>query len=262
MTALIDADSIMYILAYNHREHTDVKVVTDACDDFAHTILTMVRADDYIGTFSAESNFRYKVYRYAKYKGERPEKPEWFKFWEPIIKQHFIDKWKFVVPEDLEADDIVCALAENNEGNCIICSPDKDMKQIIGLHYDYKKTDAVPMIVDSVQANYFFWLQMLTGDGTDNIKGVPGLGEVKAKKILDAVDDPVLYLSTVVGEYRRYFGDHYGPIIAAETRLTIQLMSSKHPLWKEYSEQIKSISLAKQPVPSRSGKSGFELIQE
>jgi 5'-3' exonuclease len=261
MISLIDADSIIWIVGYNNRDHTDIQIAEAAADDFVRTILLMTHADKYLGTFSSEQNFRHRTYRYAKYKGERPERPEWFKFWEKPIKDYLIREWNFIVPEDLEADDIMAAIAELCD-ECIICSPDKDMRQIPGYHYDYKKTEMVPVRIEDEEAKYNLWLQILTGDGTDNIAGLPGIGPVKAEKILKGIDNVFLYSTTVVNEYIKYFGAYYGPIIAAETRLAIQLMCKKHPLYPQYKDQIEHTRKCVYTIPARKEKSGFASIQE
>ena len=69
----------------------------------------------------------------------------------------------------LEADDLIAIKAkELGDGNFIIVSPDKDLKQIGG----------------------YFWSQMLIGDSSDNIKGVKGIGVKKADKILESTKSP------------------------------------------------------------------------
>jgi len=262
MVSLIDADSIVHILAYNHRDHTDVQVVEAAADDFVRTILTMTHADTYLGTFSSDKNFRHREYKYAKYKGERPERPDWFKFWEQPIKQYLEREWKFITPRDLEADDIMGAMAEVFP-DCTICSPDKDMKQIPGVHYDYKKTEMVPELISEETAKYNFWLQILTGDGTDNIKGVPGLGPKKAEKVLTELDNALLYGTAVMNEFIKYFGAYYGPIIFKETKLAVQLMCNKHVFFDIYKNDLEYIANnCIHTIPARKEKSGFASIQE
>lgn len=250
MIALIDADSLIYIIGYNHREFTDEPAVDidigRAVDNFVSTILTIVQADSYVGVLSPDKNFRHDVYKYAKYKGERPEKPIWFDRFAPVIKERLMDKWGFFMVPDLEADDVICALAEYYESRAIfpeqewiICSPDKDLRQIAGLHYDYKKEGAVPCIVEAREAAFNFWYQMLIGDSSDNVKSVPGLGPVKAAKILGECEDEMQWSNVVMAQYRKYFGEYYGPIIFQETKDTLQLMSSKHRLWNYYEPLFK-----------------------
>ena len=58
----------------------------------------------------------------------------------------------------------------------IICSPDKDvLYQCVGMHYNYQKGDFLHTTPD--EALKFLWKQVLMGDSTDNIQGIPGVGE-------------------------------------------------------------------------------------
>ena len=67
---------------------------------------------------------------------------------------------------------ISLATIHTTEENTIICSPDKDvLKQCIGMHYNYGKGVHVPD-----EALKFLWVQVLMGDSTDNIVGIPGVG--------------------------------------------------------------------------------------
>lgn len=249
MTALIDADSLVYIVGWNYREMGTEEEVKRSCDTFLTDIMTMTRADDYVGAFSDKKCFRHRLYKYNVYKGSRPPKPDWLIQWEPIIKDHYANKHGFITIPDLEADDICSALAvlAQKEGKpFIICSPDKDMKQIWGLHYDYRgKTDETGTVlsgqvleISPEQAHKNFWMQMMIGDGTDNIAGVPGLGEVKAKKVLDEALDPFVYSSCIQSCYLKYFGPYYGPIIFSETLHTLMLLQPDHFLWNDYKEAI------------------------
>lgn len=242
-TALIDADSMVYIISYNNREHKDEDQVKASVDAFIESVMTMSGSQYYIGSFSASPSFRNEVYKYAVYKGSRPEKPEWFVHWEPVIKQYAQEKWNFLIPAPgLEADDIISALSEiyRSEGvDYIILSPDKDLRQIPGNHYDYGKNEHVFVTQDEAQMN--FWMQMLTGDSTDNVAGVPGLGPIKAKKAMAALEEGAFHSQIVMKEYRKYFGDYYGPIIFQETMDTLRLICKKHSNWWVYEHYLSGL---------------------
>lgn len=259
MTSLIDADGIIYVIGWNFREHMDnpgaIIEAEVATDNYIKTILTITQADDYIGSFSSNKCFRNEIYKVASYKGTRPEKPDWVKYWQPIIKKRLVEKWNFYQPLEqyiggpyrgwktgMEADDVIAAMANIiGVGNCIICSPDKDMRQIPGLHYDYKREGAMPEWVLPIDAQRNFVTQMLCGDTTDAILGVPGLGPVKVKKLLEDCNDPVEWSTQVMQQYCKYYGAYYGPIIYRETLLTVQLLSHTHPLWNDYAAILQEV---------------------
>lgn len=265
MIALIDADSIVYIIAWNYREGGTDEEVIRSCDVFLKDMLTLLGTTKYIGAFSApsESVFRSDIYRYAKYKGKRPEKSEHVAKWEPIIKGHYMTKYGFITLPKLEADDIVAGTAHYvHEAGIpyVICSPDKDLRQITGKHFDYRvpQGESPSVFIDEVSASdahWNFWTQMLTGDDGDNIAGVPGLGPVKAKKIIDACKeegDIITTRSTVLTHYHKYFGEFYGGVIFEETEMALRLMKPLHRLWPEYSDRLAWASTQIKALETRS----------
>jgi hypothetical protein len=254
MRLLLDSDSLIYIIAYNHREYDILAEgsVKESCDTFLRDILLLTGCDDYIAAFSSKECFRNELYKYAPYKGGRPEKPEWMLLWEPVIRKHYVGKHGFVEPEFMEADDICVAMAHycSEDGiGWVIASPDKDLRQIAGRFYDYRQQAnpdiaASPMGVTSLsaeQAHRNFWMSVLTGDSTDNIKAVPGLGPVKAGKLLDEAMDPLQYSSLALSAYTKYFGSHYGNIIFRETVDTIMMLNPRHTYWAGYKDTMASI---------------------
>ena len=79
----------------------------------------------------------------------------------------------------LEADD---CMAMGQEGNSIICSIDKDLLQVPGHHFNWIKNKY--SIVDEEEGRRNLYTQMLTGDTSDGIPGIKGVGPVGAKKAL------------------------------------------------------------------------------
>jgi len=84
----------------------------------------------------------------------------------------------------LEADDCMGVLStlEENKGKCIIVSSDKDMRTIPGTLYIPDKQEKI--VISEADAEAFFLTQCLAGDPVDSIKGLPGVGPVKAQNIL------------------------------------------------------------------------------
>ena len=230
--ALIDADSIVYIVAWHHKD-SDEFFVAQAVDSIVNEILKKTEATHYLGSFTADTYFRYEVYKYADYKGHRGEKPEWVGKWEVFIKNHLMTHWGFVMPVNCEADDVLSGYPHvmKEEMEVVYCSPDKDLRQLPGIHFDYKKMDSVLEVVTKESAMYNLCMQLLMGDSTDNIKGIPGMGEVKAKKLLSECIDHMDMYSKVIEQYLKSFGDYYGPIIFEETSQTVTLLNPNHPQW-------------------------------
>ena len=127
---------------------------------------------------SGKSNFRDDVATIKVYKGNRDplHKPHWYN----EIKEYLRSVWKAEEEEHLEADDILAKLQSNN--TCIVTT-DKDLDQIAGWHYNWVKDILYEVSVE--QAIHSKYIQILTGDSTDNIEGIPGVGPVSAEKCLE-----------------------------------------------------------------------------
>jgi 5'-3' exonuclease len=230
---IIDADSLFYAIGWKLRDCTEEfmgPVTLDAC---LASIRATTGTDNALLCIGSDEGkcFRYSAYKYAPYKGTRTEKPEYFTRWEPIIRKHMIQEYKAVCVKGLEADDLIAMAA----GICrragvdyIISSGDKDALQIPGCHLNHTKIDtergAHFQQITEDQAQVIFWLQMLTGDTQDNVKGVPGVGDAKARPMIESVDTVEELPAAVLQQYRKYFGDYYGPIIFDETYRALYML--------------------------------------
>lgn len=257
-TAVIDGDGIPYILGWVNKEHTDIPTMEVSVDNWMKDFLLLCGAKFYIGIIknAAERCFRYQIYKYKPYKAGRPEKEEYMKFWEPLIRERLEKVWGFVqAPTYLETDDIVALLVEGNP-SMVMCSPDKDLKQVSGWHYNYKDmgTDKHKglQFITPEEAEQNLLYQLLVGDGTDGISGLVNCGDVKARKLLK--DTPAMMQRTEIKlAYQKQYGPYYGPIIHDQTLATVQMLTPKHPLAREikipdkldYKQHIKSVKDAR-----------------
>ena len=162
-------------------------------------ILERLEAKDYIVYLSGDTNFRDEIAKTKKYKGNRDKyrKPAWY----DEIRTYLINTWKAEVVNGIEADDAV-ADALDEEHKCIV-SIDKDLNQIAGWHYNWVKDELYN--VEPFEAQRCFWLQMIMGDVTDNIQGIPGYGPKKAEKYLDMFD-PHEWEQAVMELYENEYG--------------------------------------------------------
>jgi DNA polymerase-1 len=151
------------------------------------TILADTSATSYELWLTGSNNFRYKVY--PEYKANRigAYRPKW----EKAVKEHLTSKWNANWSDGNEADDMCGIRSSQVMQPNIICHLDKDINMIPGKHYNWMLQRLGKVIreariyhVTLEEADRFFWKQLLTGDTTDNLKGVPGVGPVKADGIL------------------------------------------------------------------------------
>ena len=132
--------------------------------------------DDSILFFSDSVNFRKSLD--PAYKGHRNRK-------KPCGYKRVINALKadypVVIMRTLEADDAMGIYATKEQGH-IICSPDKDMRQIPGQLYDL--TQGVVEITPEMGDRWHL-IQTMAGDQTDGYSGVPGIGIKRADALLE-----------------------------------------------------------------------------
>lgn len=151
--------------------------------------LAATGADEFSIFVSGDNNFRYDIY--PEYKANRTApKPRHLK----ALKDYLVEKYGAVVSDGCEADDLLGIEQCTNE-NTVICSIDKDLRMIPGNHYSFelngKSNKGVPWtrpaehcFVEPFDGLRHFYTQCLVGDTADNVKGVAGIGKVKAERIL------------------------------------------------------------------------------
>ena len=100
------------------------------------------------------------------------------------VKTYIEKRYQAYRMPGLEADDVLGILATGStiKGHKIIVSTDKDMKQIPGDLYN-PKVGKVETVTPEA-GHWWHMYQTLVGDRCDNYPGCPGVGPVKAKKIL------------------------------------------------------------------------------
>lgn len=198
--SLLDADSYVWVAAYHNKDGDQDEKMLNDLDDFILSLLRNVRADKYAG-FIKGNNPTFRHIAFKDYKAQRPEVPQYVTRAIPIVKNHLISKWKFQTVDKVEVDDAISSahsiLSKVPEYVPIICSRDKDFKQISGYHYDPKKKEETYVSIEEARVNLL--LQLLTGDVVDNIKGIAGIGPVKGLKALQS--DPEHMERVVVDMY-------------------------------------------------------------
>ncbi len=134
-------------------------------------------ASSYTLHLSGSTNYRTTVAVTKPYKGNRDQpKPIHFAYVQALLRNHP----RIKISDGCEADDNMAI--DCGEGD-IIATIDKDLNQVPGRHYDWNK--GIRYTVSRELGLWYFLRQMLLGDATDNIPGVPGLGEKKADALLD-----------------------------------------------------------------------------
>lgn len=154
---------------------------------------------------SGKGNFRYDIATLQPYKGNRKDVPKPVHY--DALREFITDKYRATVVEGEEADDAIGIRAIELHGNGVIVSIDKDLNNIPGPHFDWTKD--VWYDVSEVQALRNFYGQMLTGDETDNIPGIYGIGKVKATKLLAKCTSAKAMWFYVLNEWLKAYPDGF-----------------------------------------------------
>ena len=187
MKLLCDADFIVYKCTAAAESEIDfgddVIVVTSTFKDAYSCVKRELNRiankfgsfDEMILFFSDSKNFRKDIQ--ADYKGHRNRK-------KPCGYRRVINKlseeYSVIRMPTLEADDAMGIYATKNTGN-IIVSPDKDMKQIPGMLWNFDES----FTITKEEGAKWHLIQSLAGDNTDGYAGVPGIGVKRATALFE-----------------------------------------------------------------------------
>lgn len=232
MKALIDADILPYeyggmVQLEEPDKPLEWEIVRSMVDDRINQIVEATGADSLsLYLTDSPSNFRVKLATILPYKGHRKQEKPYH--WQRI-RQHLIDNWDAKVQYGIEADDRLgieqwkdwqkkedclrqpeipptCCLSET-----VICSRDKDLDMIPGWHYVWQcgNQKEKHWFQDELSAIRSFYRQLLTGDTSDNILGLFGVGSSsKLVKRLEDFDEESLMFKHVLKAYKDRFGSY------------------------------------------------------
>ena len=204
---IIDGDQMIYACGFA----SDGEPVSHSCrllKNKIEQILTDTKCDNYHLVIEGKGNFREEID--FDYKANRTSrKPENF----DAMKEYLQGVWNADLAEGMETDDVVSMElwkdfvangGDKDKCSYVLSSPDKDLNNTPGWHYNPRTRETY--WINELQAERHLWYQMLCGDSTDNIKGLPycalstrdkwglsrqsakGCGAGSAKKIMAAED--------------------------------------------------------------------------
>ncbi len=240
MRALIDGDILRYEIGWGAL--TGWKAITETEEvplfDYVEKLLLQriasiqeaTGSDEYCLYLTEGHTFRYDIATTKPYKGTRKENKPW----------HFDNLTAYMqgvlhcqTVSYIEADDALAIDALKDVESTVICTRDKDLRQVPVNVYSWelgKQASFGPLLVTDPgtleltdgklrgTGFAFFCAQMLMGDGVDNIPGVPKVGPVKAYEMLSDV----------------MFDSHYA-VIEVEDKMA-DLMNVVEDVYYEYYE--------------------------
>lgn len=222
-TLLIDGDILIFQAASaNEYEtqwddwlwtlHADLGAAIQQLTDKVDQLVADLESDDVIFALTDPVNWRKAIMPDYKHNRVSKRKPVIYK----AMREYVAETYTTFQRPTLEGDDVLGILATHPTliaGEKIIVSLDKDMLTLPGQVLNDGKARAAMANMPHLTYNDFVqtispadadrqhMLQTLTGDVTDGYKGCPGIGPVKAEKILSAATTG--YWPAVVATYAK-----------------------------------------------------------
>lgn len=244
---LVDAYAMIYRAFYafiRTPRKTSKGVDVSAVFGFVNTFVDLVLKEkpEYVAVAfdSHGPTFRHKIY--SDYKANRPPQPEGITTGVPLVKQ-FLEAMnvRMVALDGYEADDIVGTLAHkfsHDVDEVIMVTPDKDYAQLIGENIKMlRPTTSGAELWNEDEAMAHFGLKhasqmiellALWGDASDNIPGCPGVGEKRAKELLnayDSIDGIYANIDKLKGKLRENIENSRDQIMLSKELATININS-------------------------------------
>ncbi len=184
-------------------------------------------------------NFRHKMY--PQYKATREETPEDIKKSIPYIKD-ILEAYKIPVIQidNYEADDVIGTLAKRfvSEDNIIyMMTPDKDFSQLVEdnifLYKPARSGNSAEILgVDEINKKFgidhpekVIDILALWGDTSDNVPGVPGVGQKTAPKLIakfKSIENIYKNIDKLVGKQKQAFAENEQQVYLSRQLVTIE----------------------------------------
>jgi hypothetical protein len=116
----------------------------------------------------------------------------------------------------------------------IISTKDKDLNCIPGRHYNWSKGEEVT--ISEPEANAHFYSQVITGDTSDNIPGLYGVGGSSTYvKNLKTIESEYAMFESVALLYKQRFGSYWSKFMEENCKL-LWILQKRDPDWMKLLE--------------------------
>ena len=225
---IVDADFIPYRVGFAVKEDEPVENALSTARAIIHNIWDRFPDSPSEGKLyiSGKGNFRdtltnrEAVFHKDKkvYKGNRDTslRPHYY----DDIREYMIHVHGAITVDGMEAEDAASIYHyAQKDRSTVLVHQDKDLLCIPGWHWNPVAMGDV-YYVTLKQANINFWKQVLTGDRTDNIRGIDKLGEKTADKLIDPCDgDWMKMYEVAMTQYQKAYGSDAQAIMEDTAKL-------------------------------------------
>jgi 5'-3' exonuclease len=197
MIALIDADLVAFRCAASCQKQgvvtEDFSIAQARANNLLVNIKQEVGATEHRVFLSGGENFRKTIcpsYKANRVDQERPA------YLEPL-REWLVVNWGATVTDGIEADDALgITQTEAGHAQTIICSLDKDLRQVPGWHYSWEiqgtgstgkqwVKEAEKLFVTEEGGLFNFYWQLVMGDRADNVPGYDGKMRATVPKFME-----------------------------------------------------------------------------
>lgn len=249
---IIDASGYLYSCYFAIRNMTNAKgESTNALYGFIRSLLKLIKdfhPEYIVSVFDGPRNGIKRKTIYSEYKAHRSEAPQ---------DLYYQIKWaeefcQFMgIPtlniSEVEADDTMGAVAkwaESQEAEAFLCTSDKDMCQMVNANIHILNTRKDNLIIGPAEVEEIHGvppekivdLLAMTGDASDNVPGIPGIGPKTAAALLKQFGSLENLLS------------HPEEIASEKRRLLIKEHAEKAILSRRLVEIDQSVAIPKETV--------------
>lgn len=169
---------------------------------------------------SGKENFRFAIAKRCPYKKRASKKPYHFS----NLTAYLNGCYDIDLSDGEEADDRMAIVQTQSEGSTIICSRDKDLRQVPGWHYGWELGNQPSFGPEYIRepgflklsndrkkltggGSLFFYAQLLMGDPVDTVRGLKaGIGPVTAYNALKDCKTGEDALKVVFAQYKAFYG--------------------------------------------------------
>tara|TARA_R100001509_G_scaffold33402_1_gene17647 strand:- start:3116 stop:3859 length:744 start_codon:yes stop_codon:yes gene_type:complete len=191
--ALIDGDVVLYEVtasceqAYDWGDdmwtlHSDFREARQKFDCWVADMNKVLETDQVLVALSDKQNWRKSVLETYKANRKGKRKPLTY----PALRRYVEQTYKVSCMPTLEADDVlgIHATDPKKKTEDIVVTIDKDLKTVPGFHFNPNHPEDGVVEVSREQADFNHLMQSVAGDPVDGYSGCPGIGPVRAERML------------------------------------------------------------------------------
>src|SRR3954469_24886682 len=207
---------------------------TNAVYGFTSMLINVLRDEQpaHVAVAFDVSRQTFRMEEYADYKAGRNKTPTEFSSQLPLIEEVLAAlRIPFLKKDGYEADDLIATLTtralEDPEMEVLILTGDRDSLQLVSerstvLYPMRGVSDLARMTPEAVEAKYgvppqrYPELAAIVGETSDNLPGVPGVGQGYAAKWInqfDGLDNVITHADQITGKKGEALREHLGDVI-------------------------------------------------